>query len=98
MKDHKMNDSTMMKRHHMIHEKSSMVMPFDMDKVTHYFIKIGDGGNLSLRVKSPKDTAQVGLIREPLKKEQALFSKADFRDPKALHGKNIPGLKKLSQS
>ncbi|MGE5681178.1 MAG: hypothetical protein ACM34K_09910 [Bacillota bacterium] len=98
MKDHQMNDSTMAKKHQMIHKKSSMVMSFDMDKVTHYFVKTEDGGNLSLRVKDPKDTAQVGLIRKHLKKEQALFSKADFRDPKTLHGKNMPGLKKLSQS
>jgi len=34
------------KRQMMIHKHSSMVMPFDMNKVTHYFVKTNDGGVL----------------------------------------------------
>ncbi|MFZ0456478.1 MAG: hypothetical protein WCE54_19620 [Ignavibacteriaceae bacterium] len=82
----------------MIHKRSPMVMPFNMSKVTHYFIKTKDGGNLIIKTKNPKDTVQAALVREHLKKEQALFSNANFRDPKTLHGMNMPGLKILSKS
>ena len=97
-KHYQMNDSTMMHRQHMIHSKSSMVMPFDMAKVTHYFIKTGSGGVLMIKAKDLEDTTQIALIRSHLKKELALFSNADFRDPQTLHGMNMPGLKILSES
>ncbi len=97
-KHNQMNDSTMLHRQHMIHMKSSMVMPFAMDKVTHYFIKTDNGGVSMIKAKDSKDTSQITLIRSHLKKEKTLFSNADFRDPKALHGVNMPGLKILSES
>lgn len=73
-------------------------MPFDMNKVTHYFLKTGDGGILMIRVKDPADTLQVSLIREHLRKEQKMFAEGDFNDPKTLHGMNMPGVKTLSES
>ncbi len=96
--NHHMNDSTLMHRQHMIHTESHMVMPFDMNKVTHYFIKNDAGGVLMIKTKNKKDTAQAALVQSHLKKECKLFSKADFRDPKTLHGMNMPGLKVLSGS
>lgn len=97
-KHHTMSDSTLMHRQNMIHSKSPMVMPFDMSKVTHYFIKTDDGGVLEIKAKDLKDKTQIPLIRKHLKEEKILFSNADFRDPKTLHGKNMPGLKILSES
>ena len=96
--NHQMNDSAMMQRQEMIHTRSHMVMPFDMSKVTHYFIKTGNGGILMIKAKDSKDTLQISLIRSHLKKEKALFSNADFKDPRTLHGMNMPGLKILSES
>ncbi len=97
-KYHKMNDSTLMHRQHMIHANSPMVMPFDMDKATHFFLKNDSGGVLKIETKDPDDSTQIALIRSHLEKEQALFSKADFRDPKTLHGKDMPGLKTLTDA
>ena len=97
-KHHTTNDSTLMHRQNMIHSRSPMVMPFDMNKVTHYFIKTDNGGVLEINSKDLNDQTQISLIREHLKKEKILFSNADFRDPKTLHGKNMPGLKILSES
>lgn len=91
-----MKDSTLMKRQEMIHSRSHMVMPFDMNKVTHYFIKTNNGGILRIKAKDPTDTLQISLIRKHLHKEGILFSKADFKDPKTLHGMHMPGLKTLS--
>lgn len=96
MKHHQMNDSTM--RQHMIHLDSPMVMPFNMNKVTHYFIKKNNGGILIIKVNELKDTSQITLIRDHLKKELELFSNADFRDPKTLHGMNMPGIDILEKS
>ena len=95
---HSLNDSTLMHRQHMIHMESPTVMPFNMDKVTHYFIKNDQGGVLMIKTKDMNDTTQAKLIQKHLKKEYKLFSQADFRDPKSLHGKNMPGLKILSES
>lgn len=92
------NDSTLMMRHHMIHSRSPIVMPFDMNKVTHYFIDTDEGGILKIKVKNTDDTVQIKLIRAHLKKEHGLFSKAKFTDPQTLHGKDMPGLKVLSKS
>jgi hypothetical protein len=96
--NHQLSDSTLMHRQHMIHEESPMVMPFKMNEVTHYFIKNDKGGVLIIKTKNKKDTAQAALIQSHLKKECKLFSNADFRDPKTLHGMNMPGLKVLSGS
>lgn len=96
--NHKMNDSTLMQRQKMIHMRSHMVMPFNMSKVTHYFIKTSNGGILIIKAKDSKDTTQISLIRSHLTKEKELFSNADFRDPKTLHGMNMPGLKVLTKS
>lgn len=93
-----MNDSTLMMRQRMIHMRGHLVMPFNMNKVTHYFIDTKTGGILKIKVKNSIDTIQIKLIREHLKKEYGLFSKADFKDPKTLHGNNMPGLKVLTNS
>jgi len=82
----------------MIHSRSKMVMPFNMNKVTHYFIKTDEGGILMIKAKNSRDKEQISLIRSHLKKEHNLFSKADFKDPKTLHGMNMPGLKTLTKS
>lgn len=91
-------DSTLILRQKMIHSRSPLVMPFKMDKVTHYFIKTDNGGILMIKAKNIKDTVQISLIRSHLKKEYSLFSKADFRDPEKLHGTDMPGLKVLTNS
>jgi hypothetical protein len=93
-----LTDSTLIHRQHMIHDESPLVMPFDMNKVIHYFIKNDSGGVLTIKVKKKMDSAQAPLIQSHLKKECTLFSNADFRDPKALHGMNMPGLKILTES
>ncbi len=97
-KNQNMKDSSLMHRQHMIHSESPMVMPFNMNKVTHYFLKNESGGILMIKTKDKKDTTQLKLVRAHLQKEYKLFSNADFRDPKTLHGLNMPGLDVLSKS
>jgi hypothetical protein len=92
------SDSSMTHQMEMIHSKSHLVMPFDMNKVTHYFIKNDNGGVLMIRAKYPEDSTQIPLIKEHLNKEKNLFSEGDFNDPKSLHGTDMPGVKTLSES
>ncbi len=97
-KDLQKDDSVMIHRQHMIHSDSHMVMPFDMNMATHYFIKGDKGGTLMIKTKKTDDSSQTALIRNHLKKEEELFSNADFKDPQTLHGKDMPGLDVLSAS
>lgn len=79
----------------MIHDRGSMVMPFDLDKTTHSFIRTETGGVQEVRAKDPSDTIQITLIRAHLKEEAEKFSRGDFGDPQVLHGEDMPGLKVL---
>jgi len=95
---HQMHNSTLSQRQQMIHSRSHMVMPFDMNRVTHYFIKKDNGGVLMIKAKDQEDTAQISLIRSHLTKENEMFSQGNFRDPAALHGANMPGIKTLAET
>jgi hypothetical protein len=81
-----------------IHDRGVMVMPFDLDKTTHFFTKTKEGGVQKILVKDPQDSEQIDLIRTHLQKEAELFNKGDFSDPSALHGESMPGLSVLEQS
>lgn len=85
-------------RQEYIHERGTMVMPFDLNKTTHIFNKTEQGGVQKIRVKDPQDTEQINLIRTHLKKEKELFDSGDFSDPSSLHGGSMPGLSVLEQS
>jgi len=85
-------------RMQMIHQRSSMVMPFEMNKVTHYFVKTKKGGVLKITAKDSNDKTQILLIQKHLHKERERFAKGDFQDPVALHGKNMRGLDVLTKS
>ncbi len=81
---------------HTIHEKGHEVMPFDLSKTTHIFEMTETGGIQQVIVKDPKDSQQIGLIRQHLQHEVILFEEGNFSDPAALHGADMPGLKELS--
>ena len=82
----------------MIHDRGSLVMPFDLDKTTHSFDKTPDGGIQQVRTKDSNDQEQILLIRSHLQGEAERFSQGDFGDPKTLHGEDMPGLDVLSVS
>ena len=85
-------------RQEMIHEKGALVMPFDLAKTTHVFSNTDTGSFMQVKAKDANDTEQIALIRSHLIKEAQNFENADFSDPKALHGENMPGLAVLSAS
>lgn len=81
-----------------IHDRGTMVMPFDLNKTSHIFTKTDQGGIQKIQAKNPDDTEQIELIRGHLMKEKELFDNGDFSDPATLHGDSMPGLSVLEAS
>jgi hypothetical protein len=82
-------------RQEAVAERGVDMMPFDLKATTHIFTKKSMGGIQQVVVKTPGDAAQIGLIREHLKKVAAQFSKGDFSGPTHIHGAEMPGLAEL---
>jgi hypothetical protein len=79
-------------------ERGQSVMPFDLDRTTHQFVKTGSGGVQTVVADDPRDGSQVGLIRQHLQQEADRFRRGDFTDPAAIHGDQMPGLTVLRAS
>lgn len=91
-------DNSLEERQAEIHQRGSLVMPFDLDKTTHYFKQNDTGAVMEIRVKDTNNKEQIALIRGHLQKEVDLFDQGDFGDPANLHGMDMPGLDVLSAS
>lgn len=76
-------------------ERGAAVMPFDLDKTTHSFQPVDDGGRQTVTAHNPTDIEQIRLIREHLTAEAAKFAAGDFGDPATIHGDEMPGLAEL---
>ena len=70
------------------------VMPFDLERTTHIFKKLDNGG-LQQVVSDNQDARQITLIREHLAAEAQRFSQGNFHDPQLIHGENMAGLHQL---
>lgn len=74
--------------------KGAEVMPFDLERSTHFFEKTDDGG-LQQVVSDDNDPQQIQRIREHLDEEAERFARGDFHDPAMIHGQDMPGLHEL---
>jgi hypothetical protein len=70
-------------------------MPFDLERTTHIFDKLEDGGLQQVVADDPTDDDQVALIRAHLVEEAERFQAGDFHDPAMIHGEEMPGLHEL---
>lgn len=82
-------------RHSEVAAIGAEVMPFDLERTTHIFEKIDNGGVQQVLVDAPDDIEQVALIRQHLAEEADRFAKGDFHDPIMIHGDEMPGLHDL---
>jgi hypothetical protein len=73
-------------------ERGRHVMPFSLEKTTHVFTKLEDGGRQQVTVKNPNDGEQIRLIRHHLSQIASDFAKGDFAGPSKIHGDDMPGL------
>jgi hypothetical protein len=77
--------------------RGAEVMPFDLERTTHSFDDLPDGGLQQVLADDATDTAQIALIRAHLQEEASRFQRGDFGDPAAIHGDMMPGLAELRQ-
>lgn len=71
------------------------VMPFDLERTTHIFTKLDNGG-LQQVLSDDNDVNQIKLIREHLAEEADRFSQGDFHDPEMIHNAGMAGLHALT--
>lgn len=76
-------------------KRGAQVMPFDLERTTHVFQKLDDGGLQKVVVKDRSNKEQIALIQSHLKEESEKFRKGDFSDPAKIHGEDMPGLPEL---
>ncbi|MEZ4698838.1 MAG: hypothetical protein R2834_00790 [Rhodothermales bacterium] len=81
-------------RQAVVAERGSMVMPFDLDRTTHHFEKLPDGGRQQV-VTDDGDAGQIALIQSHLAEEAERFSRGDFHDPAMIHGDHMAGMHEL---
>lgn len=75
--------------------RGATVMPFDLDRTTHAFQPLADGGAQTI-TSDDGAPEQVALIRGHLREEAAAFSMGDYASPAAIHGRDMPGLAELT--
>ncbi len=75
--------------------RGAQVMPFALERTTHRFNDLPDGGLQQVVADDPADAAQIALIRSHLQAETAKFQQGDFGAPAAIHGAAMPGLAAL---
>jgi hypothetical protein len=80
-----------------VHDMSSGVMPFEMDKTVHVFEMTSTGGVQQVIIRNETDEDQLAMIRQHLAHEAQLFQNGNFGDPEKLHGENMPGLDALRE-
>jgi hypothetical protein len=85
------------KRQDEVAARGAQVMPFDLERTTHIFDDLPDGGLQQVVADDPADAEQVALIRGHLQEEAARFQRGDFGDPAAIHGDGMPGLAELRE-
>jgi hypothetical protein len=79
-------------------ERGRHIMPFGLEKTTHVFTKMEDGGRQQVITKDSADAEQIRLIREHLAQIAAAFAKGDFSGPTRIHGDAMPGLAAMKQA
>jgi mono/diheme cytochrome c family protein len=84
-------------RQEQVAEQGAAVMPFDLERTTHIFEKVENGG-LQQVVSNDDDREQIALIRDHLAEEAARFSQGDFQDPAMIHGDDMAGLHELENA
>ena len=77
-------------------ERGAKVMSFDLERTTHVFRALENGGVQTVVVRNRKDREQIGLVREHMRHEVVRFRRGDFSSPEEIHGEHMPGLHALA--
>lgn len=82
-------------RQSLVATRGAEVMPFDLERTTHIFEKMEDGGLQQVVADDATDAGQIALIRAHLAEEAERFQQGDFHDPTMIHGEDMAGLHEL---
>ncbi len=82
-------------RQEQVAEAGSEVMPFDLERTTHIFEKLDNGG-LQQVISDDGDGEQIEHIRIHLSDEAKRFNQGDFHVPAMIHGEDMAGLHELT--
>ncbi len=91
---HTGTDTALRERQAEVAMAGAEVMPFDLDRTTHVFKPVDDGGVQTV-VSDDGDAEQVDLIRSHLAEEAERFAQGDFHDPAMIHGDDMAGMHAL---
>ncbi len=85
-------------RHAHVREMGAAVMPFDVQKTLHAFVKTAAGGEQLVVVRDPvAHDDEVSLVRSHVLDVSEAFARGDFGDPTTIHGDAMPGVDVLSE-
>jgi hypothetical protein len=90
------SDTSTAARQEQVRQAGASVMPFDLDKTQHSFVKTDDGGVQTVLAIDSADEDQVRLVREHLSEIRGEFAAGQYDDPMAIHGMNMPGVQALA--
>jgi hypothetical protein len=85
-------------RQAVVAERGSAVMPFDLERTVHAFVKTPEGGVQRVLSKNAGDTTEIVAIRQHLAEIADAFRRRDFRAPRSIHGDAMPGLEVLERA
>jgi hypothetical protein len=89
-------DTSVTERQGEVRDAGAKVMPFDLDKTKHSFVKTETGGVQTVIALDPTDVEQVRLVREHLEEISVEFAAGRFDDPTTIHGDDMPGVQELA--
>jgi hypothetical protein len=85
-------------RQALVAERGRNVMPFDLERTVHAFIKTPEGGIQRVTSKNAGAASEIAAIRRHLAQIADAFRQRDFRDPRSIHGDAMPGLAVLERA
>jgi hypothetical protein len=91
-------DTATADRQSQVRDAGASVMPFDLNKTMHSFVKNDAGGIETVVSLDVNDSEQVDLVRSHLNEISVAFAAGDFDDPAAIHGNGVPGLQTLKDN
>jgi predicted small lipoprotein YifL len=85
-------------RQSQVRDAGASVMPFDLNKTMHSFVKNDGGGMETVVSLDVNDSEQIDLVRSHLNEVSVAFAAGNFDDPTAIHGSDMPGLQSLKDN
>lgn len=91
------HDSELVDRQRIIHDRFTLIMPFDVEQSRHVFHEHRNGGMIQVYTNSTS-TEEIARIQNYLKVEYDRYRTGNFTNEIKLHGQHMPGIRELSEN